>query len=285
MCVRTIRNTRRPRNVHLTRLIGEESDCFTGLRLLSSERYRIPILSQSIPDGIRPGTIFVVEFDPDSQWLSVATTIVARNLQEDGHPTYLALVRPPEEVESALSALGVDVRAVIKAGHLVIDDWYTASLTGGRIDSEPGKASLFEPIEGGSRVRSLKIADLSVEWLKFTKEEAEPAPGELVLVDSCSPYLRFNEEKPFVEWMESRVNPNQRRNKNITMQGFARGVHSEWLYKRMEAASDGVIDIRVIEREDKVKDFLRVRSLKGQPRDSSWHEIEVKPNGEAVLVN
>ncbi len=249
----------------------------------SSERYNIPILSQLVPDGIKPGTIFVVEFDPDSQWLSVATTIVARNLQEDGNSSYLALARPIEDVRIALSSLGVDVLSAIKAGRLAIDDWYTASLTGGRIDTEPGRVSWFEPIESGDRVRSLKIADLSVEFLRWTKEEAEPKPGALVLVDSCSTYLRFNEEKPFVEWMESRVNPNQRRNKFITMQGFARGVHSEWLYKRLEAASDGVVDIRVIEKEGRAKDFLRVRSLKGQPRDSSWHEIEVKPNGEAVL--
>ncbi len=71
----------------------------------------------------------------------------------------------------------------------------------------------------------------------------------------------------------------------VTLQGFIRGIHSEWLYKRMEAASDGVIDVRVMEREEEAKNFLRVRSLKGQPHDSRWHEIKIKSNGEATLAD
>jgi hypothetical protein len=44
---------------------------------LSSKRVNIPILATLIPDGIKLGTIFVVEFDPESQWFTVATTIAA----------------------------------------------------------------------------------------------------------------------------------------------------------------------------------------------------------------
>jgi hypothetical protein len=32
------------------------------------------------------------------------------------------------------------------------------------------------------------------------------------------------------------------------------------------------------------KNLLKLRSLKGQPHDNRWHEIQVKPNGEAILV-
>jgi len=39
-----------------------------------------------------------------------------------------------------------------------------------------------------------------------------------------------------------------------------------------------------MERDDEVKNLLRIRSLKGQPHDTRWHEIEIKPNGEAVLT-
>ena len=58
---------------------------------------------------------------------------------------------------------------------------------------------------------------------------------------------------------------------------------SQWFYKRMEAPSDGVIDIRVMQHEGIAKNFLRVRSLRGQPHDAAWHEIEIKSNGEATL--
>jgi len=202
--------------------------------------------------------------------------------------------RSLEDVKSTFIALGVDFTTAIKNGYLVVEDWYTATLTGGRTPEPSGaQASIFEPIEGGLRARSLKIADLSLEWLKTSKSGAR-APydivefwpeGSLIIAESFSGILRFNEEKAFVEWMESRVNPEERRRKSITIQGVVRGIHSDWLYKRMESASDGIIDLRVMEREEETKNLVRVRSLKGQLHDSHWHEIAIKSNGEAVLAD
>jgi hypothetical protein len=55
-----------------------------GLELSADSHFNIPLLDQLIPDGIEAGTIFTAEFDPDSQWLAVATTIAARYLQAAG---------------------------------------------------------------------------------------------------------------------------------------------------------------------------------------------------------
>jgi len=71
--------------------------------------------------------------------------------------------------------------------------------------------------------------------------------------------------------------------KRIHLEGFVRGLHSESFYKRIEAACDGVVDVRVLEQDGVLKNVLRLRTLKGQPHDTRWHEIEIKPNGEAVL--
>jgi KaiC/GvpD/RAD55 family RecA-like ATPase len=261
---------------------------------LSSKGVNIALLSQSIPGGILPGTMLLVEFDPESQWFSVAVTIAARFCRPDQRVCYLAMERSLEDVKDTFAALGVDVTTAIKNGYLVVEDWYSATLTGGRTSEPAGaQASIFEPIEGGLRVRSLKIADLSLEWLRTSKSGAR-APydivefwpeGSLIVAESFSGILRFNEEKAFVEWMESRVNPEERKRRSITIQGLVRGIHSDWLYKRMESASDGIIDLRVMEREEETKNLIRVRSLKGQPHDSRWHEIEIKSNGEAILVD
>jgi len=97
--------------------------------------------------------------------------------------------------------------------------------------------------------------------------------------------LRFNEENAYVEFLRTRGLPNERRAGRIHLSGLVLGVHSESFYKRMENACDGVIEIRVMERGDEAKNLLRVRSLKGQRHDSRWHEIEIKPNGEAILAN
>ncbi|OFX17719.1 hypothetical protein A3K71_05620 [archaeon RBG_16_50_20] len=259
--------------------------------MASRESVSVPLLAELIPGGVKPGAMLLVEFDPESQWFAVATTLVARYFQQNRHVCYLAMARSPEDVKRCVSEIGVDIPAAEKSGRLVVEDWYSATLTGGRLETANAQGGMFEPIQGGLRVRSLKVADLSVEWLKTTKVGPQAYDivdhwpvGSMIVVESFSGILRFNEEKPFVEWMESRVNPEERKRKSITLQGFVRGIHSDWLYKRMESASDGVIDIRVMERGEETKNLLRVRSLKGQPHDSRWHEIEIKSNGEANLV-
>jgi KaiC/GvpD/RAD55 family RecA-like ATPase len=236
--------------------------------------------------------MFLVEFDPDSQWLAVATTVAARFSETNQHVGYLAMSRTPEAVRDNLANLGVDVARAEKDGRLAIEDWYSASLTGGRIDSTSKGTRIFESTTTGLRVLSLKVADLSVEWLKSSKNGPQPVydivdfwpPGSLIIVESFSTILRFNEERAFVEWIESRVNPSERKRKSITLQGFVRGIHTEQLYRLMENASDGIIDIKVVDREEETKNLLRIRGLKGQPHDTRWHEIALKPNGEVSLA-
>ncbi len=248
----------------------------------------IHILTGLIPDGVKPGTQFIVEFDPESQWLAVAATIAAGYLRTGGRVAYVTNLRSPETVKENLLALGVDVSAATSEGRFNLDDWYSATLSGGRL--EGGGPSMFEPIEGGLRVRSLKVADLSVKWLKDMKQGFEPSdvietwpPGALGVSESMSEDLRFNEEKPYLEFVITRGLPNNRRGKRINLHGVVRDVHTESFYKRLEGAVDGVIDLRVMERDEEAKNLLRVRSLKGQPHDARWHEIEIKPNGEAIL--
>ncbi len=249
----------------------------------------IPMLTQLVPDGVKPGTMFLVEFDPESQWLAVAATITAGYLRAGGRVDYAASLRPPGTVKENLLALDVDMSRAASEGRFLLDDWYSATLTGGRLEGE-GR-SMFEEVEGGLRVRSLKVADLSVEWLKDTKRGFEPwdvvetwPPGALGVLESTSQILRFNEEKPFLEFMISRILPNNRRAKRIELNGCVRGVHTESFYKQLENAYDGVIDLRVMERDQEWKNFLCLRSLKGQPHDARWHEIQIKRNGEATLV-
>ncbi len=261
-----------------------------GESLGTPERFRIPLLDKLVPGGIRFGTVFMVEFDPHSQWLAVSTTMAAGYLRANGRVLYIAFARPVVAVRQRLEVLGLDVLAAEQARRLDIEDWHSASLSGGRIESALRKSEAYEPTLGGTRVLSMKIHDLSVAYLKGQKEgwqddvsETWPA-GALSIGESVSELLRFNEETPVVEFLVSRVFPHEREAGRITMGGFVRGIHSESFYRRIEAACDGLIEVRVMEREDMVKNLVRVTSLKGQPHDTRWHEIEIKPNGEAVLV-
>jgi KaiC/GvpD/RAD55 family RecA-like ATPase len=259
--------------------------------LSSENRFRVPVLDQLIPDGVEAGTVFIVEFDPDSQWLAVATTIAAKYLQANGRVAFVCGARSLESGKKDLAKLGIDVAEVVKERRLVVDDWYSATLSGGRIPGQHG-SSYAEPIEGGERVLTLKISELSVEWLRLSKEgprsfdiaETWP-PGALTIIDSHSPLLRFNEENIYLEFVTTRVFPNERKARRIRIGGIVRGVQSDSFYRRLEDASDGIIDLRVIERDDEAKNLLRVRSLKGRQHDTRWHEVQIKSNGETSLVS
>jgi KaiC/GvpD/RAD55 family RecA-like ATPase len=259
--------------------------------LSSGDRVSIPLLAELIPAGIKPGSIFAVQYDPESQWFALATTIAAKYLQSGGHVGYVAQARPREAAREELEALGIDVSATMKNGRLTIDDWYSATLTSGRLGHASDQASFFEPIEGGLRARSLKIADLSIEWQSAMKDESPQAsydkaqawpPGSLAICESESEVLRFNEENAFVEWKLGRNIPYDRKERRISLFGLVRGIHSESFYKRIESGVDGVIDCRLLEQQGESKSFLRIRSLKGQPYDGRWHAIVIKPNGVAL---
>ena len=256
---------------------------------MSSERVSIPVLNKLVPSGVRPGTVLVVEYDPDSQWFAFATTIVALFLHQDGRVSYDAMSRPTEDVKRGLLALGVDVSQVQKSGQLWLNDWYSATLAGGQLGSPDHRSGIFQQIDGGVRALSLKIADLSLHWLKSLKsmsqETANRTIHTIIVAESNSEVLRFNEESAYLEWTISRVNPTSRKRRFVTLEGFVRGIHSEPFYRRLENAADGIIDLKVMEQENAAKNFLRVRSLKGQPHDSRWHEMEIRPNGEAFLTS
>ena len=258
---------------------------------MSSCRVKLPILDQLIPEGIKPDTMFLVEFDPESQWFAVALTIAARVLKNGGNFAFQAMARPPEDIENDLSSLGVDVENSFERGQLQINDFYTATLTGGRVEPfNPGVIMENQP--KGTKWLSVKVQDLSVEFVKESRIPKEASrvfrttwpAGTPNLVDSYSPLLRFNDEKSSADYIESRLYPEMRKAKRIVLLPFVRGIHTDWFYKRMESMSDGIIDTRVAEENDGVKTIFRVRSLRGQPHDSRWHVITIGPNGEASLT-
>ena len=252
-----------------------------GNPLSSPERFTIPLLSKLIPTGLKFSTMLGVEFDPESQWAAVAATITAQRISDGSVVEYLAMARPREEVREHLTSIGVDVKTSEEAELLFVDDWYTSSLG---FEHAPSQAIVWA--DKYNRAHSLKVADLSVDFLMAAKEKNPDEmgqPGLLVIPESMSVLMLFNDEKVFLEWLENRFLPWEKACKRVGLFGFVCGIHSESFYKRVENAVDGVIDLKVMERDDKVKSFLRVRSLKNQPCDTKWHEIEVKPNGEAFL--
>lgn len=125
---------------------------------------------------------------------------------------------------------------------LRIDDQYTSTLKFDR--DNPG----FVPIDDKYyRTGSLKIAEWSIDQLRSIKGEAQQSlskwgndqSGALAMCDSLSPFLRFNEEKVFLEWMETRNLPLHRKIGRTPIFAISRGVHSEPFYRSLEGMLDG----------------------------------------------
>lgn len=251
-----------------------------------SKKWTVPLLESLIPDGLRSGTLILVEFDPEGQWLAVSRTLAALWLKNGLRVAYNAIARPREEVIDSLTTLGVDVDAAEKTGLLRIDDLHTATLSMDR--DNPG----FVAIEDRYlRAGSLKVADWSINMLRSIRGDSSrlskwgaDQSDVLAIADSISPFLRFNEERAYLENRETRTIPLQRKLGRIAFHAVSKGVHSESFYARLEGAHDGLIEVRALERNEEIKNMLRIRNLKGQPHDTRWHEIKVDSRGQASVL-
>ena len=234
---------------------------------------KIPLIEDLTKSSVPPGSRLLVEYDPASEWLNASLSIAAGWLRSGGRVSYNAASQPPMSVRSQLKRLGIDTRKLEEDERLRIYDWYTATL---------GQKSVEELKED-----SLKVADMSIGWMKEAKELAQsaPNPGGLTLIDDVSSLDRFNEEKTWVEFVLTRVialNP-VRPDPRTTIIGVIKGLHSERVYKRLEAAIDGVIDFKLDDTEEETRNFMRIRSIRNVGFDSRWQPLRVQENSEVII--
>ena len=73
--------------------------------------------------------------------------------------------------------------------------------------------------------------------------------------------------------------------KAMNVRGVSVGVHSDSAYKQLEAAVDGVIDIKVEEAEGELHNFIRIRKMLNAKFDARWHKLKANDNFEITLEN
>jgi KaiC/GvpD/RAD55 family RecA-like ATPase len=171
----------------------------------------------------------------------------------------------------------VDVKQLESNDKLRVFDWYTATL--GRKSNE--RLAFY----------SLKAADLSVLFAKYLMATEpgidqlppQPTPEWLRILDDASCLGRFNEEKSWVEFVRTRMVPIASLWKSTGISGIIRGIHSEWAYKNLEAANDGVIEVKQDETTGEARNLIRIRSMRGVGFDSRWHQLKVGENSEVTV--
>lgn len=224
------------------------------------------------------GSALLVEFDAASQWYNASITIAAGWLKTGGRVSYNVESQPPDNIRRQLKRLGLDTdklekeeEGIERTEKLRIWDWYAIQL------GQKSKEKLAAD--------SLKAADMSIQYSKVEMRRP-PAPDRLVINDNASAIARFNDEKSWVELSLTRGGLAYARLRQITViHSIMRGVHSEWAYKTLEGAAEGVIDFKLDETADPPRNLMRIRSMRNIGFDGRWRTLKVAENFEITLEN
>lgn len=229
---------------------------------------RLLIIEDLTTVTLPEGSVVVVEFEPASQWYGASYTIAAGWLRSGGSVTYGVFSQSPDEARSYLKSLGLDMEALENGERLRIVDAYTATLGQKSIERYP--------------ITSLKVTDLSLEFAKAMRTTPSGA-AKLHIRDNASTIARFNDERTWVEFLLTRLFPSHKMRKVTAIIGIVKGVHSEWVYKQLEAAADGVIDFKVDDVNGERRSFIGIRNMRKAVFDSRWYPLKIRENLEVAL--
>ena len=230
---------------------------------------RIPLIEDLTKGSVLPGSSILVEFDPASQWNNASVTIAAGWLRTGGSVSYVAFSRPPDDIRSQIRQLGLDVEEFERTDRLWITDAYSVSI---------GQKS-----KERFAVQSLKVADLSIYIGRESMSDPSPAPEFLTIADNVSVLDRFNAEKNWVELWLTRPIPMSKVRQITNLNGIIDGIHSNWAYKQLEAAVDGVIDFKLDETSNPAQNLIRIRNMRNSGFDGQWYRLKTAQNFEVTL--
>jgi KaiC/GvpD/RAD55 family RecA-like ATPase len=245
------------------------------------ELMHIALIQDLLKGPLPPGSTLLVEYDPTSTWYQASLSIAAEWLRTGGVVSYHVSAQPPENIRSRFTQMGLDVEKLEANEKLRVFDWYTATL--GRKSNE--RYAFY----------SLKAADLSVLFAKYLMASPDsdsptvdaippqPSPDWLRITDDVSCLARFNVEKSWVEFVRTRMIPIGSLWKSTGIVGIMRGIHSDWAYKNLEAASDSVIDFKLDETGDEATNLIRIRNMRLVGFDSKWHALMTRDNLEVAF--
>lgn len=229
---------------------------------------RIPLIEDLTTDSVPLGSSLIVEYDPASQWYNASLSIAVGWIQSGGTVSYHSVGQSPDKVRSQLQRLGLKTSELEQNGKLEIWDWYTCML--GRKSQER------------LAIDSLKVADLSIWWSKH-RMTGEKTPHVLRIVDDLSGLARANDEKTWVEFMVTRIVPSAALLESTRIVGVIREIHSDWAYKTLEAAHDGIVDLKLEEAGEETRILIRLRSMRNTGFDRRWHRLSFDQNFGASI--
>jgi len=239
-------------------------------------RQVVPLLEAMVPEGLRWGGNYLVEFEPSSPWYGLSITIAARAVQSGLKTEYHSFHRNIVDVKEALEKLGLSVEAETKRGMLRLIESYTPAA--GAVRAGPGEKTGF---------LSDRAPDVG-RWGRAIKKQIRQGFNEqerrwLHIDDNTSLLLQFTDEETMLNSWRTVFIPWGRARELITVNGFVKGIASETFYRKTESLYDGVFDLVTKEREGRLEHHIRTRTFHGGEIDSRWKTVRRGPRGEVVI--
>jgi KaiC/GvpD/RAD55 family RecA-like ATPase len=228
---------------------------------------RISLIEDLTKGSVRVGSNLLVEFDPASQWYNASISIATEWVRTGGTVGYNALGQSPDVVRLQLDRLGLTADQLERNDKLILNDFYTSTL--GQKSKE-------------KYAYSLKVADLSIQFSQDIMRRPS-IPSWLGIWDNISALARFNDNRAWVEFILTRGIPTASIRERTIIRGIMKGIHDDWIYKQLEGASDGVVDLGIEETSEGIINMIRIRNMRHVPFDSRWHPLSIGENFEVTL--
>lgn len=240
------------------------------------------LFSDMVPAGLRYGSSYVVEFEPDSPWFEVSLTMAGDALRQGMRTEYHTFNHPPDEVRGSLRRMGLDVEKLENADLLRILDTYDV-MTGLAAPETPAGMKLKgrEPYETH---QSFNLRDWSSRVVNLIREGvADDEKRWLHLDDNTSILNHYSEEKTIIDTWRERFVPYVKIRELILVNSIVTGVASDAFYKHFEALCDGIIDLKSREENGRFEHYVRVRTVRGGSCDSRWRRLRLLDSGEVKV--
>lgn len=235
--------------------------------LVQLEGLRIPILSEILGYPVPRQKFLVGLYEPSSHWFPLILTMTSGLLRSGHVVNIVTTTTSPSQIRVDLSRTVPNLNELESGKKFFLSDWHTWMT---------GKKS-----EEAISLESLSIVKMSLDESSHVKEFSPTY--DLVVVDNFSSLLKYNDERTFMQWFDRFV-AGLKQLKGVRLYGFVKRFHSEMLYSNVEALADGVIELDYREREGKLENMIRVKSLKGMSHPTEWRSLGVVGDGSLQVL-
>jgi len=240
----------------------------------------LAILEDLVPNGIRFGASYLVEFGPDSPWYETSLTITASGLRKGARAEYHTYMHPPREVRESLTRLGLNVKELERKDQLRILDTYDVMTGLAHPETPEGMRSkgreAYEHQSFDLNHWSSKVVNMIREGV--TEDEKQ----WLHIDDNTSVMCHYTDEKLMVDIWRTRIIPYARIRGLAMFHSVMMGIASDSFYKQFESLCDGIIEFRSSD-EGQVEHFARVRTLRGTSSDNRWRRLQLHNDGSVTI--